>query len=298
MPIPVFTHPACLLHDPGAGHPETPARLEALLARCRREPGVEVREAVPAARADLERVHPSAYLASLEALSARGGGQLFLDTVLNGQSWAAALAASGATLAATRHGLATGGHAFAAIRPPGHHALASRGMGFCLVNHVVVAAREARHAGAGRVLIVDWDVHHGNGTQALVEQDATIRFVSLHQHPWYPGTGMASERGVGNVFNVPRGPGLPPERYLADLWEAVTAATEQWVPELVLVSAGFDAMQGDPLGGFTLEPPHYAELTHRLRARLPRTPIVGLSEGGYIPERLADGAAAFLNALT
>ena len=116
--------------------------------------------------------------------------------------------------------------------------------------------------GLARVLIVDWDVHHGNGTQALVETDATIRFVSLHQHPWYPGTGMADERGVGNVFNVPRGPGKPPALYVNDLWAAVVAATTDWTPDLVLVSAGFDAMLGDPLGGFTLEPEHYAVLTH------------------------------------
>jgi acetoin utilization deacetylase AcuC-like enzyme len=136
-------------------------------------------------------------------------------------------------------------------------------MGFCLVNNVVVAARHAQGAELERVLIVDWDVHHGNGTQALVEADATIRYVSLHQHPWYPGTGMADERGVGNVFNVPRGPGRPAEQYVADLWSAIEAATSSWTPHLTLISAGFDAMRGDPLGGFTLEPGHYAELTRR-----------------------------------
>ncbi len=147
------------------------------------------------------------------------------------------------------------------------------------------------------MLIVDWDVHHGNGTQALVETDATIRYVSLHQSPWYPGTGAAGERGVGNVFNVPRGPGQPPELYVGDLWAAIVAATTDWTPALVLVSAGFDAMRGDPLGGFTLEPPHYADLTRRLRDRLPGVPIVGLLEGGYIPSRLADGATAHILAL-
>jgi acetoin utilization deacetylase AcuC-like enzyme len=179
----------------------------------------------------------------------------------------------------------------------GHHALAAQGMGFCLVANAVVAARHGQRAGRERVLIVDWDVHHGNGTQALVEQDPTVRFVSLHQHPWYPGTGMADERGVGNVFNVPRGPGAPPERYVADLWAAIVAATAGWTPDLVLVSAGFDAMLGDPLGGFTLEPAHYADLTRRLRERLPGAPIAGLLEGGYVPGRLADGALAHLRSL-
>ncbi|MGH7702029.1 MAG: histone deacetylase, partial [Gemmatimonadales bacterium] len=168
---------------------------------------------------------------------------------------------------------------------------------FCLVNNMVVGARQAQGLGRRRVLIIDWDVHHGNGTQALVEHDATIRYVSLHQHPWYPGTGMALERGVGNIFNVPRGPGLAPRLYVDDLWAAVVAATMDWAPDLVLLSAGFDAMTGDPLGGFTLEPPHYAELTTRLRERLPEVPIVGLLEGGYIPERLAAGVAAHLGAL-
>jgi acetoin utilization deacetylase AcuC-like enzyme len=162
---------------------------------------------------------------------------------------------------------------------------------------VVVAAKHARAAGRERVLIVDWDVHHGNGTQALMETDPTIRYVSLHQHPWYPGTGMADERGAGNVFNVPRGPNRPASLYVGDLWAAVLAATEDWEPDLVLVSAGFDAMAGDPLGGFTLEPEHYADLTLRLRERLPRAPVVGLLEGGYIPSRLADGALAHVAAL-
>ncbi|MEZ0334725.1 MAG: histone deacetylase, partial [Gemmatimonadales bacterium] len=159
------------------------------------------------------------------------------------------------------------------------------------------AARYAQRSGLARVLIVDWDVHHGNGTQALVESDATVRFVSLHQHPWYPGTGMADERGVGNVFNVPRGPGLPATLYVDDLWAAVIAATTGWTPDLVLISAGFDAMRGDPLGGFTLEPQHYADLTRRLRDRLPKAPIVGLLEGGYVPSRIAEGALAHIAAL-
>jgi acetoin utilization deacetylase AcuC-like enzyme len=230
-------------------------------------------------------------------MSARGGGALFLDTIVSRDSWAAVLGAAGAVLAAVDEATRTNLHAFAAVRPPGHHALAARGMGFCLVNHVVVAARHAQRAGRGRVLIIDWDVHHGNGTQALVETDETVRYVSLHQHPWYPGTGAASERGVGNIFNVPRGPGKPPNLYVGDLWSAIVAAITAWTPDLVLISAGFDAMLGDPLGGFTLEPEHYSDLTHRLRERLPKAPIVGLLEGGYIPARIAEGALAHLNAL-
>jgi acetoin utilization deacetylase AcuC-like enzyme len=297
LPVPVYTHPSCLKHDPGPDHPETPARLGVLLARLRHEPGVELHEAIPANRPELVAVHPDQYLSSLEAMSARGGGALFLDTILNQYSWEAALGAAGAVLAAVDGTGQNGSHAFAAVRPPGHHALASRGMGFCLINHVVVAARHAQKAGRDRVLIIDWDVHHGNGTQALVESDESIRYVSLHQHPWYPGTGAANERGVGNIFNVPRGPGKPAALYVSDLWSAIVTATSGWTPDLVLVSAGFDAMTGDPLGGFTLEPEHYTDLTVRLRERLPASSIVGLLEGGYVPARIADGVVAHLRGL-
>ncbi|MGH7499644.1 MAG: histone deacetylase family protein [Gemmatimonadales bacterium] len=293
----LFTHPDCLRHDPGPDHPETPARLSVLLDRARTHAGVSINEARSAQIETLLLVHPRGYLESLEAMSSRGGGALFLDTILNRASWAAVLGATGAVCSAIDASLEGRGHAFAAVRPPGHHALRARGMGFCLANNVVVGARHARQAGRERVLIIDWDVHHGNGTQALVETDPTVRYVSIHQHPWYPGTGMADERGVGNLFNVPRGPGKPPELYVADLWAAIVAATDDWIPDILLISAGFDAMLGDPLGGFTLEPEHYAEVTRRLRERLPRVPIVGLLEGGYVPERVAAGVLAHLGAL-
>jgi acetoin utilization deacetylase AcuC-like enzyme len=297
VPPLVFTHPDCLRHDPGPDHPETPSRLRVLLERLRSDRAAEVHEASAADIESLLAVHPRGYLHGLEAMSARGGGALFLDTILNGASWSAALGATGAALAAVDSAIAGRGNAFAAVRPPGHHALAARGMGFCLTNTAVVAARHAQRSGRSNILIVDWDVHHGNGTQALVEMDATIRYVSIHQHPWYPGTGMADERGVGNIFNVPRGPGRPPELYVTDLWAALVAATEGWTPDLVIISAGFDAMLSDPLGGFTLEPEHYADLTRRLRERLSRAPIVGVLEGGYIPDRLAAGVLAHLRAL-
>ncbi len=297
MSVRVFTHPACLRHDPGPEHPERPARLSALLETARRLPGVEVIEAAPAARELLLAVHPESHLARLEQIAARGGGDLSLDTTMNGATWEAVLGACGSVAEAIDFARSAKGHAFAAVRPPGHHALATQAMGFCFVGTAVIGARYGQRQGLERVLIIDWDVHHGNGTQALVEHDPSIRYVSLHQHPWYPGTGMAEERGVGNVFNVPRAAGMPPERYVADLWHAVAAATEGWAPNLVLLSAGFDAMTGDPLGGFTLEPEHYADLTARLRDRLPLVPIVALLEGGYRPSRLADGAAAVLRAL-
>jgi acetoin utilization deacetylase AcuC-like enzyme len=208
------------------------------------------------------------------------------------------LASAGVALRAVEQALAGEGRtAFAATRPPGHHALASRAMGFCFVNNVVVAARHAQHLGADRVLIVDWDVHHGNGTQALVERDPSIRFVSLHQYPWYPGTGAADERGVGNVFNVPRPPGRPPNAYVRDLLAAVDASLERWAPDALLVSAGFDSLAGDPLGGFTLRPDDIATWTAALRERLDGRPVIALLEGGYRLDLLTAGVTALVREL-
>jgi len=295
----VVWHPACALHDAGPGHPERPERVRAVVDALR-APGLEAAiawcEARPASRAEVERVHPARYLDALEALAARGGGALDADTYLGPRSWEAALAAAGAAAGAVEQGLARG-TAFAVTRPPGHHALAARAMGFCFLNNVVVAARHAQAHGCARVLIVDWDVHHGNGTQALVERDPSIRYVSMHQYPWYPGTGAADERGVGNVFNVPRPPGLPRQRYVADLLAAVDAAIDGWRPDLLLVSAGFDSLAGDPLGGFTLEPEDMAAWTHAFRERLAPAPVVGVLEGGYRLDRLGAGARAHVRAL-
>lgn len=297
MAVAVFSHPTCAMHDAGPGHPEAPGRIVAVMEALGALPGVALHTATPAAPDVLLTVHTPEHLQLLRDTHAAGGGRLDPDTVMNAHSWDAMLAATGAVLEAAGHAHGGAGHAFAAVRPPGHHALADRVMGFCLVNNAVVAARRFQALGRRRVLIVDWDVHHGNGTQALVEHDAEVRFVSLHQSPWWPFTGAASERGVGNVFNVPLPGGLEPEQYVRELWLAVEAATREWTPDAVIVSAGFDAMAGDPLGGFTLQPRHYRILTERIRERLPAAPILGTLEGGYVPGRLAKGAAAFVSAL-
>jgi len=295
----VTYHPATRLHQAWAGHPERPERIEAVLEGLRAPalvPLVTWVEAASAERTVLERVHPAGYLDALEALAAAGGGALDGDTYLGPRSWDAARAAAGVALRAVQEGLA-GGTAFAATRPPGHHASAARAMGFCFVNNVVVAARQLQALGAARVLIVDWDVHHGNGTQALVEGDPSVRYVSLHQSPWYPGTGAAEERGVGNVFNVPRPPGLPRATYVRDLLEAVDAALTGWVPDALLVSAGFDSLAGDPLGEFPLLPEDVGTWTAELRARLAGRPVIAVLEGGYRLDLLSAGVKALVRAL-
>jgi len=295
----VAWNPASRLHQAGAGHPERPQRIEAVLEALRAPDLaglIQWVEAPPADREALLRVHPAGYLDALEAIGAAGGAALDPDTVMGPRTWEAALAAAGVALAAVERGVRDG-TAFGATRPPGHHALAGRAMGFCFLNNVVIAARYGQELGRGRVLIVDWDVHHGNGTQALVEADRDVRFVSLHQYPWYPGTGAADERGVGNVFNVPRPPDLPRAVYVRDLLAAVDAALDGWRPDLVLVSAGFDSLAGDPLGGFTLEPDDIAALTTALRQRAGSAPVVGVLEGGYRLDLLAAGAAAHVRAL-
>jgi acetoin utilization deacetylase AcuC-like enzyme len=299
VPTAVAWHPACRLHNPGAGHPERPERIEAVLAALRApELAAEVEwcEARPATRDQVQRVHPARYLDGLERVARAGGGALDADTVMGAASWEAALAAAGVAIEAVARGIARG-TAFGATRPPGHHALAERAMGFCLLNNVVVAARHAQHLGKARVLIVDWDVHHGNGTQALVERDPSLRYVSLHQYPWYPGTGAEDECGVGNVFNVPRPPGLARETYVRDLLGAVDGALAGWRPDLLLVSVGCDSLAGDPLGGFTLAPEDLADWTTALRERVAPAPVVGVLEGGYRLDLLAAGVQAHVRAL-
>jgi acetoin utilization deacetylase AcuC-like enzyme len=191
---------------------------------------------------------------------------------------------------------------FSAVRPPGHHAVRARGMGFCVFGNTAIAAHYAisRH-GVERVLLIDWDVHHGNGTQALVEHDPRIRFVSLHQWPWYPGTGAADDRGPHmSVWNIPMPAALPPEQYCSALLTQIDAATHGFTPDVVILSAGFDCLAGDPLGGFTLTNAHIARLTQELVDRAEQWcggRLVSALEGGYAPDATASAVMVHLSAL-
>jgi len=300
VPTAVTWNSACRHHYGGAGHPERPQRFEAVLEALRRPELAALISwvaAQPAERSAIERVHPPEYVSMLEKLAERGGGALDADTFLGPRSWESVLAAAGVALSAVELGIRTG-TAFGITRPPGHHALAARAMGFCFLNNVVLAARQAQQLGQHRVLIVDWDVHHGNGTQALVEHDRSIRFVSMHQYPWYPGTGAEDERGVGNVFNIPRPGGLPRAVYARDFLAGVDAALSGWEPDILLISAGFDSLNGDPLGEFTLEPDDITQWTEALRERMGARPVVAVLEGGYRLDLLAAGVVALVRALS
>jgi len=307
MTVAYISHADCGRHDTGWQHPEHVGRLRAIPRALRHDvelfQALEHLEARHASAEELALAHAPAYIEQVRALAAQGGGRLDGDTVASEGSWDAATAACGAVLdGVDRAFREPGARAFAAVRPPGHHALRDRAMGFCLFGNVAIAAHYARQVhGAGRVLIVDWDVHHGNGTQALVEDEPAIRFVSMHQWPWYPGTGAADDRGPHrSIWNVPLPGGLPPDRYVEALSRAIDQATAAWVPDLVLISAGFDSLRGDPLGGFTLELEHVDALTRQLVQRAEAWcagRLVSALEGGYDPDRLGAACLTHLRAL-
>ena len=297
----------CGRHDTGWGHPEHVGRLRAITRALRNEyelfAELDHRESRHASEGELALAHDPSYVASVRDLANAGGGRLDADTVESEGSWDAATAGTGAVLDAVDLAFGDGPRrSFCAVRPPGHHALRAAGMGFCLFGNVAVAAHYARQRHeAERVLIVDWDVHHGNGTQALVQDCPGIHFVSMHQWPWYPGTGAADDRGPQrNVWNVPLAAGLPRERYVSEFLRAVDAATSGFTPDLVLISAGFDSLAGDPLGGFTLELDDVERLTREMVSRGEQWcagRVVSSLEGGYAPERLGDACVTHMKSL-
>jgi acetoin utilization deacetylase AcuC-like enzyme len=302
-----ISHSDCGGHDTGWGHPEHVGRLRAITRALRQDPeffhSVEHLEGRHASIEELELAHDPDYIRAVRQVAEQGGGRLDADTVTSRGSWEAATAGAGCVLLGVDLSI-TGVHprSFSAVRPPGHHAVYDRAMGFCLFGNVAIAAHYARQKyGLERVLIVDWDVHHGNGTQALVQNEPAIHFVSMHQWPWYPGTGSSDDRGPhGSIWNIPMAAGLRREEYVDALEAGIDAATKGFVPELILVSAGFDSLAGDPLGGFTLEIEDFESLTRSLVARADSWcsgRLVSALEGGYAPERVAEASMRHLAAL-
>jgi len=299
----VYTHAACLAHDTGPAHAERPQRLEAVTQALREQlPTLQWRDAPNASIDALARAHAPSLLRTVLETAPRERIMLDPDTVLSPDSAEAALRAAGAAIAAVDAVL--GGQttrAFCAVRPPGHHATADTAMGFCLFNNVAVAALHALDVhGLQRVAIADFDVHHGNGTQAIFERDPRVLFASSHQMPLYPDTGHASERGVGNILNAPLAPGSGSEAFRSAWTDRLLPALEAFAPQLLLVSAGFDAHRRDPLAQLQLEADDYAWLTRELAAIADRHAggrVVSLLEGGYDLEALRECSVAHVRGL-
>lgn len=297
-------------HETGPNHPETPRRVEvihqALIEDAPLWAALEHRDPAPASREDLSRCHSARLIDQISETAARGGGALDGDTPMSAASFDVACLAAGAALGGVDRVLGgEAARAFAAVRPPGHHSRPGQAMGFCLFNNVAIAARYAQSRyHVGRVLIVDWDVHHGNGTQEIFYSDPSVYFFSVHQYPWYPGTGAAHERGAGGgegtTLNLPLAAGTPASRHREVFREGLGKVEEVFAPELVLISAGFDSRRDDPLGGLLLEDADFAGMTLEVMALADRHAggrIVSVLEGGYNLRNLGASVAAHVAAL-
>ena len=298
-----YTHPACLSHDTGPAHAERSERLVAVVEALREAfPAATWHAAPRASRGQLQRVHVDALLAQVLETHPDVRIQLDADTVLSPASAEAALRAAGAAIAATDAVLqGTARRAFCAVRPPGHHATAGTAMGFCLFNNIAVAAAHARDAhGLERIAIADFDVHHGNGTQAIFEAEPRVLFLSSHQLPLYPDSGFVEERGAGNIHNAPLPPGAGGTQFRAAWQTRLLPAIDAFRPQLLLISAGFDAQWRDPLAQLQLQADDYAWLTRELVVLAERHAdgrVVSMLEGGYDLEALRECSVAHVGAL-
>ncbi len=299
----IYSHEACLDHDTGPGHAECPQRLEVVVEALREAfPGLEWIEAPRATRGQLLRVHEPSLLARVLGSRPLEPVALDADTMISPGSAEAALHAAGAGVAAVEavvHGELDA--AFCAVRPPGHHATAAAAMGFCLFDNIAVAAAHAlERFGLARVAIVDFDVHHGNGTQDIFERDARVMYLSSHQWPLYPGTGDGDEQGVGNIVNAPLPAGTGSEGFRRVWRERLLPALDDFGPQLLLISAGFDAHHLDPLANMALDEDDFAWITTELRAiagRHAEGRIVSMLEGGYDLQALHACSIAHVGAL-
>jgi acetoin utilization deacetylase AcuC-like enzyme len=305
-PTLLFTHPACLEHNAGPHHPERPERLSAVLAALETEAfALLQRRAAPAAdKAQIARVHPERFVDwLLEQIPSEGWSGIDGDTIVSPGSREAALRAAGAVCAAVD--AVVGGearNAFCAVRPPGHHAEPQQAMGFCLFNNIAIGAEQARaQHGLKRVAVVDFDVHHGNGTQAYFEPDPDLFYASTHQWPLYPGTGAASERGVANnIVNAPLPAFAGSVEFRRAMERIILPALDAFKPELVMISAGFDAHTRDPLASLNLVEEDFAWATRelcRVAEHHARGRVVSALEGGYDLSALASSAAAHVSVL-
>jgi acetoin utilization deacetylase AcuC-like enzyme len=302
----LFSHPYCVQHDPGAGHPERPDRLKAVLDALGAPEfaGLERRLALGATAAQITRVHDAGHvLALLEAVPKSGLARVDADTVMSPASGDAALRAAGAAIAAVDAVMkGEAANAFCAVRPPGHHAEPDRAMGFCLFNSVAVGAAHAEAVyGVERIAIVDFDVHHGNGTQAMTASRPNWLYASTHQFPHYPGTGSVQERGeYNNLVNAPLKAGAGSAEFRAAFEEVIIPALDRFRPELLMISAGFDAHYRDPLAQIELTEDDFAWATEVLVGVARRHAggrIVSLLEGGYDLSALAFSTAAHVRVL-
>jgi len=300
-----YSHPICIEHEPGPQHPENGGRLRAIEVALA-EPAFEDLMRVEAPKTDPEvihLVHDPAYVEKIfEAVPEEGYRALDPDTFMSPASGEAALRAVGGICAAVDLVMSGGAaNAFCALRPPGHHAEAAQAMGFCLFNNVAIGARHAQRAhGVDRVAVVDFDVHHGNGTQHMFENDASLFYASSHQYPAYPGTGAASETGIGNIVNVPLSPGSGSDPFRAAYRDHILPALRDFAPDLLMISAGFDAHIRDPLCQLDVMTEDFAWVTEELLivgAQCSGGRVVSTLEGGYDLEALADSAAVHVAAM-
>lgn len=300
--LPVIYSDEFLLHDTGFFHPEKPGRLTAIKKALEAAPWADQlkwQKPTPAEQRpileEIQRVHAAGYIQEVRILANRGGGYLDGDTPISHRTYEVALLAVSAWLDGVDQVLPTGKPAFVLARPPGHHALSNFGMGFCVFSNAAIAAYYAlEQPGIERIAILDWDVHHGNGTQDIVETDARIAYCSLHQSPCYPGTGASNERGFhNNVLNIPMRPGSKLADYQPMFEQKVIPFLKDFQPNLLLVSAGYDANADDPLAGIALEPEDFGLFTDYC-LQLTRRIVFGL-EGGYHLTALAQSVVATID---
>lgn len=311
MPTAIIHHPVFEKHDTGPQHPETASRYAVVMSALRRDeqlwPSLIEVQAKEAPRGDIQACHTSQMYKTVEHVVKEGLGSLDVDTTVSLYSLEAALRGAGAACQAIDLVMAgTAENAFIPVRPPGHHATAERSMGFCLFNNVAIAARyaQSRYAEIERVAIIDWDVHHGNGTQGIFYDDPSVFFFSMHQYPWYPGTGARGETGIGRgrnyTLNVPLRANTPATVHRSALEAGLQEIHERFKPDLIIISAGFDAHLGDPLGQLRLEDQDFVAMTRSVKEWANEVcggRIISALEGGYNLQTLGATVAAHVNEL-